>query len=159
MRTDVYVTERFQITYTTGWAYVGLDKDCSLLVAGQPARTAILKSIAGSCRINLDNKTAKGKCDMAAHKASAMRPRAVPLSTPARTILGIACRDMAVIDQTHCIAQGGPFLAAFSLSLDVRSEHGLKMSATAASLSLQVSQALFTPHLSGGFKIEEAAKP
>ena len=27
-----------------------------------------------------------------------------------------------------------------------------------ASMSLQVSQALFTPHLAGGFKLEEAAR-
>ena len=159
MRTDVYVTERFEIAYNTTWAYMALGEDCSIYAQMEPSRTAVLRSKAGTCRINLINKTAKGKCDLAVHKVAAIRPRAVPLTSPARIILGLACRDMAFLDTTHCIAQGGSFLPAFSLVIDRQSEHGVKMVATDANLELRVSEAVFTPHLASGFKIEEAAQP
>jgi hypothetical protein len=150
-RTDSYVTEHYNIIYNQGWAYAGYNTDCSLIE--HSGRTAILASSAGLCTIDLDAKTAKGQCDMAAHRTAKPHPPVPPSPGPLQLIADLRCGIHNTTISETCIAVDGKMKPTLPLVLSYWSEFGLQSKARAAALDIEVSESVFTPHLQSGYRV------
>lgn len=174
-REDHYAAANYQITYFYSWRYVFDAGHCGLFENDR--RTATLKSAAGQCRIDLQNKTAEGQCDTEAHRKAPASVR--PPSSPAsgvipqaslegmlpqalgitKTIAGLNCDVYSHVNRKLCATDLGSFQTlrlrpdrGFSLLLEDIGPVGKLRRAEQAQLDTQVDEAVFEPHLHGGFK-------
>lgn len=181
LRADRYVTAAYEIDYESGAVYGGLTEDCALIE--RRSETAVLRSMAGVCRIDLVAKTAHGQCDLQAHVA-ARAPRHLtmaqigteraepPPNLPpeiaaqlaaispkatgiSKTIAGLRCEEETLNDERFCVAHGGSFRGKTNTVLEQTSSHGIQLQAIEAALDAKVDGELFAPHLAGGFRIEQ----
>lgn len=153
-RTDTYVSERYSIQYLHTWLYAGYTEGCRLLEVH--LHSAMLQSTAGACKIDFIQRTAQGRCNMAAHRAARPVPPMLPEPGPLQQVAGLRCgiRKLAGVD--HCIAVDGRMKPTYALVLSHWSEHGEHYKATAAALDIEVSDTVFAPHLQAGFRVTEA---
>ena len=154
LREDFYATDRFVITYYQGWVYGGLNQDCSYIEVGKFQSTAVLKSSAGACRIDLIAKTAKGQCNMDVHRNAKIRPSMPVTKDGIEHVAGLACQPRKDILGTVCVAADGKMKPAFPVVLQRESEDGIHLTARQAALDIEVSERVFTPHLQGGFTVK-----
>lgn len=158
-REDFYVTDRYSITYFESWIYGYLDPDCNHMRQGVYQHTAVLKSSAGRCEINLITKIAKGLCDMAVHRTAIVRATSTPTAHATEQIVaGLKCEQRQDFMGKICIATDGKMTPVYPLVLSRQSEHGVQMKAMQAALDMNVSEAVLTPHLQGGFTIQASKK-
>lgn len=167
-RHDVYSAVNRTIHYTSALTYGVNQLDCSLTETH--LSRASLFSSRGICDIDLLKKTAHGACDAAGQaSAKAAMAAAIRANPPSgtgehKTILGIECdvwQSPLNPDGTVCLSRGGTFPAstapgaahsAMALEEDSATS-GIKLLATTAQLDTLVNGAVFTPYLSGGFRI------
>lgn len=79
-------------------------------------------------------------------------------SGTAQQAAGLNCQPRLDLLGTICVATDGQMKSAYPLVLSRESEQGIKMKATHAALDLKADEAVFAPHLQGGFAIQ-ASKP
>lgn len=175
MREDHYATANYQITYFHSWRYVFDAGHCGLFE--NEGRTATLKSAAGQCRIDLRNKTAEGQCDIETHRKAPGSFRPPPPSASAvipqasletmlpqalgitKTIAGLNCDVYSHVNRKLCATALGSFQTfslrpdrGYSLLLEDIGPVGKLRRAEQAQLDTQVDEAVFEPHIHGGFK-------
>jgi hypothetical protein len=179
-RTEQYSSEKMSITYEHALVYELNPATCGLTEAYE--HTATLTSARGSCQIDLVARTAVGACDPLGASGppttaerlmalSARLPGAVAARAPAppaapnqrKRILGIECTVWPhPFDQggSICLAPGRLKLAVpvrdSGLLLEMTSSTATVEKAVEARVGVQVNGAVFTPHLAGGFAINQA---
>ena len=160
MREDQYVTDRMAITYFQGWVYVAVSPiDCSLFVSTSRRESAVLRSSAGLCQIDITKKTARGQCNIDAHRAAKTRNPTLSQSSAAtldakEQIANLSCQVQASVTGIACIATDGQMVAAYPLVLQRDSLQGMQLKATQAALDIRVDESIFAPHMNGGFTIQ-----
>lgn len=154
-REDLYVTDRFAITYFHSWIYGALNPDCSHQSPGDEQHTAVLKSRAGLCRIDLIAKTAKGQCDMDTHRNARLRSSAPIARDATAQVAGLRCQLLSDVLGDICVATDGRMTPTFPLVLSHGSALRGSMKAVRATLDIAVSERTFAPHLQGGFSVQE----
>lgn len=180
-RTDTYVGQEADITYSHASTYMLNPEDCSLMEGG--GRNAVLTWSGGLCDIDLDGKTTGGDCPQSIKslpQQATLRQRSVqglPRTTPGmrpnpmlpqltgevRTVAGQRCdvvtNPLDPDGGTLCFAQAvgfaghgvAPALHGTPLSIESRSRRGFVYEATEVKMNFGVPPELFVPHLRSGF--------